>query len=82
MISSNTLACKDQNPWHSNDTPESFDCSEHHWINGSVISVSLTLTLGLKYEWPNNMGISTKLKALGSQGNSKKQEPIKEKGTF
>ena len=47
-----------------------------------MISVSLTLTLGLKYEWPNNMGISTKLKALGSQGNSKKQEPIKEKGKF
>ena len=58
-----SLLAKNQNPWYSNDTPGSFDCSEHHWINGSVISVSLTLTLGLKYEWANNMGVSMKHKA-------------------
>ena len=77
-----SLLAKDQNPWHSNDTPGSFDCSEHHWINGSVISVSLTLTLGLKYEWANNMGVSMKHKAWVLWVIQRSNNQLKRRGNF
>ena len=51
-------------------------------FNTVKTSGSLTLTMGLKYKWANNMVISKKHKALGSLGDSKKQEPIKEWGKF
>ena len=76
------MLAKDYNPWHSNDTPGSFDCSERHWINGFVISVSLTLTLGLKYEWANNMGVSMKHKAWVLWVIQRSNNQLKRRGNF